>query len=163
MLSATSLSVVRQTLPAVAAAIPEITTLFYGKLFADHPELLSDLFNRGNQATGAQQQALAGSIARFATLVVSDPDQDPGPVLTRIAHKHASLGVTAEQYELVHAYLFAAIADVLGTAVTPEVASAWDELYWLMARTLIDLEAGLYRAAGSEPGASWQPWRVVTR
>jgi len=163
MLSPASLSIVRQTLPAVGAAVPEITTLFYGKLFADHPELLSDLFNRGNQATGAQQQALAGSIARFATLVVNNPDQDPGAVLGRIAHKHASLGVTADQYKIVHTYLFAAIADVLGAAVTAEVAAAWDELYWLMARTLIDLEAGLYRDAGHDPGPSWQPWEVVAR
>jgi nitric oxide dioxygenase len=69
MLSPRALPIVRQTLPAVAAAIPEITKLFYDKLFADHPELLSHLFNRGNQATGAQQQALAGSIAAFATAV----------------------------------------------------------------------------------------------
>jgi nitric oxide dioxygenase len=163
MLSSTSLSVVRETLPAVGAAIPEITELFYEKLFADHPELLSDLFNRGNQAIGAQQQALAGSIARFATVVVNNPDQDPGALLGRVAHKHASLGVTADQYEIVHTYLFAAIADVLGAAVTAEVAAAWDELYWLMAHTLIDLEAGLYRAAGHEPGPSWQSWRVLAR
>jgi nitric oxide dioxygenase len=122
VLSPASLSIMRQTLPAVGAAVPEITTLFYGKLFADHPELLSDLFNRGNQATGAQQLALAGSIARFATLVVDNPDQDPGAALGRIAHKHASLGVTADQYKIVHTYLFAAIADVLGAAVTAEVA-----------------------------------------
>ena len=141
MLSPASLTIVRETLPVVADAVPEITTVFYGKLFADHPALLSDLFNRGNQATGAQQQALAGSIARFATVVVNYPDQDPGPLLARVAHKHASLGVTADQYEITHAYLFAAIADVLGSAVTPEVAAAWDELYWLIAHTLI----GLYR------------------
>ena len=163
MLSPASLSIVRQTLPAVGAAVPEITTLFYDKLFADHPHLLSDLFNRGNQATGAQQQALAGSIARFATVVVNNPDQDPGALLARVAHKHASLGVTADQYRIVHSYLFAAIADVLDAAVTAEVAAAWDELYWLMARTLIGLEAGLYRDAGHEPGPSWQPWEVVAR
>ena len=163
MLSPASLTTVRETLPAVAAAVPEITTVFYGKLFADHPGLLSDLFNRGNQATGAQQQALAGSIARFATLVVNNPGEDPGPILARIAHKHASLGVTADQYEIVHAYLFAAIADVLGSAVTPEVAAAWDELYWLMAHTLIGIENGLYREAGLEPGPSWQPWEVLAR
>ena len=64
-LSPTSLTTVRETLPAVAAVVPEITTVFYDKLFADHPVLLSDLFNRGNQATGAQPPALAGSIARF--------------------------------------------------------------------------------------------------
>ena len=163
MLSPASLAIVRATLPAVGAAVPEITTVFYGKLFADHPDLLSDLFNRGNQATGAQQQALAGSIARFATMVVNNPGQDPGPMLARVAHKHASLGITADQYEIVHTYLFAAIADVLGAAVTPEVAAAWDELYWLMAHTLIGLEAGLYQHAGLEPGPSWQPWEVVAR
>jgi nitric oxide dioxygenase len=163
MLSPASLTIVRETLPVVADAVPEITTVFYGKLFADHPALLSDLFNRGNQATGAQQQALAGSIARFATVVVNYPDQDPGPLLARGAHKHASLGVTADQYEIVHAYLFAAIADVLGSAVTPEVAAAWDELYWLMAHTLIGLENGLYSDAGHEPGPNWQPWEVLAR
>jgi len=163
MLSPASLSIVRQTLPAVGAAIPEITALFYDKLFADHPRLLSDMFNRGNQANGSQQQALAGSIARFASAVVSDPDQDPGALLGRVAHKHASLGVTAEQYELVHTYLFAAIAEVLGSAVTAEVAAAWDELYWLMAHTLIGLEANLYRAAGNEPGQSWRRWHVLSR
>jgi nitric oxide dioxygenase len=163
MLSPASLSIVRQALPAVAAAIPEITTVFYGKLFADHPNLLSDLFNRGNQATGAQQQALAGSIARFATMLLDNPGRDPGALLGRVAHKHASLGVTADQYQVVHDYLFAAIADVLGAAVTTEVAAAWDEVYWLMARTLIDLEAGLYRDAAQDPGPGWQPWEVVAR
>jgi nitric oxide dioxygenase len=54
MLSPASSAIVRETLPAVGAAVPEITTVFYGKLFADHPGLLSDLFNRGNQANGTQ-------------------------------------------------------------------------------------------------------------
>jgi nitric oxide dioxygenase len=50
-------------------------------------------------------------------------------MLTRIAHKHASLGVAPEQYAVVREHLFTAIADVLGEAVTPEVAAAWDEVY----------------------------------
>ena len=44
---------------------------------------------------------------------------------------------------MVHKYLFGAIAEVLGDAVTPEVARAWDEVYWLMANALIALEARL--------------------
>ncbi|MER8187315.1 globin domain-containing protein [Kitasatospora sp. NPDC094015] len=164
MLSPESTATVRATLPAVGAAISEITTLFYAKMFADHPELERDLFNRGNQAAGAQQQALAGAVAGYATLLVDQSERTAaGPLLARIAHKHASLGITREQYQVVHTYLFAAIAEVLGAAVTPEVAAAWDEVYWLMAGELIALEAGLYRAAGVEPGQVWQQMTVLAR
>ncbi len=56
MLSAESASVVRATLPAVAAALDEITTRFYGTMLHDRPELLDGLFNRGNQAGGTQRR-----------------------------------------------------------------------------------------------------------
>lgn len=76
----------------VGASLTTITELFYRRLFEEHPELLRELFNRTNQATGAQREALAGSVAAFATLLVERPDQRPDAVLSRIAHKHVSLG-----------------------------------------------------------------------
>ncbi|MEW1887275.1 globin domain-containing protein [Streptomyces sp. NPDC085659] len=163
MLSESSTATVRATLPAVGAAIGDIADLFYRKLFAAHPELLRDLFNRGNQASGAQRQALAGSIAAFATQLVEQPDTRPDVMLSRIAHKHASLGVTPAQYEVVHTHLFAAIAEVLGDAVTPEVAAAWDEVYWLMANALIAIEERLYAEQGVVAGDVWRAWQVVSR
>ncbi|MEV5420358.1 globin domain-containing protein [Streptomyces albogriseolus] len=163
MLSAESAAVVRATLPAVAGALDEITTRFYGAMFRDRPELLDGMFNRGNQASGAQRRALAGSIAGFATALLDDPDTRPDTLLDRIAHKHAAVGVTDDQYTIVHKYLFGAIAEVLGDAVTPEVAAAWDEVYWLMAGALISREARLYQDAGVEPGQVWRQWSVVER
>ncbi|MFE0576158.1 globin domain-containing protein [Streptomyces albogriseolus] len=163
MLSAESAAVVRATLPAVAGALDEITTRFYGAMFRDRPELLDGMFNRGNQASGAQRRALAGSIAGFATALLDDPDTRPDTLLDRIAHKHAAVGVTDDQYTIVHKYLFGAIAEVLGDAVTPEVAAAWDEVYWLMAGALISREARLYQDAGVEPGRVWRQWSVVER
>ncbi|MEW2423076.1 globin domain-containing protein [Streptomyces nigra] len=160
MLSEQSAATVRATLPVVGGAIGEITERFYVRLFAARPELLRDLFNRGNQAAGTQRQALAGSIAAFATHLVDHPDQRPDAMLSRIAHKHASLGVTPEQYALVHEHLFAAIAEVLGEAVTPEVAAAWDEVYWLMANALTAIEKRLYEESG---GAGRRSWEVVER
>ncbi|MFJ5553234.1 globin domain-containing protein [Streptomyces sp. NPDC093225] len=163
MLSEKSTATVRATLPAVGAAIGEITELFYARLFTAHPELLRDLFNRGNQAAGLQKQALAGSIAAFATHLVEHPDTRPDVMLNRIAHKHASLGVTREQYAVVHEHLFAAIVEVLGEAVTPEVAAAWDEVYWLMANALVAIEARLYAEQQVTAGDVWREWRVVGR
>ncbi|MFZ3572367.1 globin domain-containing protein [Streptomyces sp. BH097] len=163
MLTDRSATVVRATLPAVGAAIEDITGLFYEKLFAAHPELLRDLFNRGNQAAGTQRQALAGSIAAFAGHLVNRPDDRPDVMLARIAHKHASLGVRAEQYPVVHQHLFEAVAEVLGDAVTPEVAAAWDEVYWLMANALIAIEQRLYAERGAVDGDVWREWEVVSR
>ncbi|MEU9860716.1 globin domain-containing protein [Streptomyces sp. NPDC047971] len=163
MLSEQAVPIVRATLPAVGAALGDITDRFYAGLFAARPELLRDLFNRGNQATGDQRRALAGSIAAFAGALLDSPDTRPDVMLSRIAHKHASLGVTSEQYKVVHEHLFAAIADVLGDAVTPEVARAWDEVYWLMANALIALEARLYEETGVAEGAVRRPMEIVER
>ncbi|MEU6157388.1 globin domain-containing protein [Streptomyces sp. NPDC047130] len=160
MLSEQSAATVRATLPAVGAAIDEITTRFYDGLFTAHPELLRDLFNRGNQAARTQQRALAGSIAAFATHLVDRPDERPDAMLSRIAHKHASLGVLPDQYQVVHKHLFEAIVEVLGEAVTPEVAAAWDEVYWLMANALIAVEKRLYEERGAH---EWRAWEVVER
>ncbi|QHC29174.1 globin domain-containing protein [Streptomyces sp. HF10] len=160
MLSEKSAATVRATLPAVGAAIEQITERFYARLFDAHPELLRDLFNRGNQASGAQKSALAGSIAAFAGHLVEHPDQRPDAMLSRIAHKHASLGVVPEQYPVVHEHLFAAIAEILGEAVTPEVAAAWSEVYWLMANALVAVEKRLYEESG---GREFREWEVVGR
>ncbi|MEU6988707.1 globin domain-containing protein [Streptomyces sp. NPDC046324] len=163
MLSEQATPVVRATLPAVGAALDEITERFYAGMFAARPELLRDLFNRGNQANGDQRRALAGSIAAFAGALLASPDTRPDVTLSRIAHKHASLGVTSDQYKVVHEHLFAAIVDVLGEAVTPEVAQAWDEVYWLMANALIALEARLYAEEGVAEGDVRRPMEIVER
>src|SRR5699024_11046270 len=89
--------------------------------------------------------------------------RSPVDLLSRIGHKHASLGITPDQYQIVHDHLFAAIAQVLGEAVTEEVASAWDEVYWIMASVLIDFEQGLYAGAQVEPGDVFRTATVVAR
>ncbi|MFI1207915.1 globin domain-containing protein [Streptomyces sp. NPDC020802] len=163
MLSEQSAATVRATLPAVGGALGEISDRFYAGLFAAHPELLRDLFNRGNQASGTQRQALAGAFAAFAAQLVERPDERPDAMLHRIAHKHASLGIAPEQYPVVHEHLFAAIGEVLGEAVTPEVAAAWTEVYWLMANALIAVEKRLYAASEATGGGGPRTWEVVER
>jgi len=163
VLSDRSRPVIEATLPVVADHIEEIASRFYTHLFGAHPELFDGVFNRGNQAERSQQMALAGSVAVFASALVKTPEQVPEHLLSRIAHKHASLGIAPELYDVVHDNLFWAIVDVLGSAVTPEVAAAWDEVYWLMAYALINQERGLYSARGVAPDTVWRDWEVAEK
>ncbi|HJD90526.1 MAG TPA: globin domain-containing protein [Corynebacterium urealyticum] len=156
--------IIKQTLPLVGANITKITPIFYEKMFAAHPELIADTFNRGNQKSGEQQKALAASIATFAAMLVDDNAPDPVDMLSRIGHKHVSLGIVEDQYPIVHDNLFAAIVEVLGEdVVTPEVAAAWDEVYWLMAKVLIDYERELYRSAGVADGEVFTTAEIISR
>lgn len=156
--------VITQTLPVVGANIEKITPNFYNRMFAAHPELIADTFNRGNQKQGAQQKALAASVATFAATLV-DPDAPaPEELLSRIGHKHISVGIKPEQYPIVHKHLFDAIEEIL----TPEVfqgavRDAWDAVYLEMQRVLINLEKGLYDDLGVEAGDVFRAAHVVSR
>lgn len=160
LLSLSSYAVVSATAPVVAQHADEITARFYSSMFAAHPELLR-VFNQGNQATGEQSKALAGSVVAYAVHLI-DPNAPPfAHVMRRIAYKHVSLGVRAEQYIVVAHYLLEAVAQVLGEAVTPEVAAAWEEVYWLFAVQLIGEEARLYQHAAVDPAQPTRPYRIA--
>jgi nitric oxide dioxygenase len=162
LLSERSAAVVAATAGVVAAHAEQITARFYPRMFAEHPELLR-VFNQGNQATGEQSRALAASVVAYAVHLI-DPDAPPfDRVLERIAYKHISLGIRPEQYTIVGYHLLGAVGEVLGDAVTPAIADAWNEVYWLFATQLVAEEARLYQQAGVDPARPLRPYRVVRR
>lgn len=161
-LSERSAAVVAATASVVAAHAEQITGRFYPRMFTEHPELLR-VFNQGNQATGEQSRALAASVVAYAVHLI-DPTAPPFEhVLERIAYKHISLGIRPEHYTIVGHHLLAAVGEVLGDAVTPEIADAWNEVYWLFATQLVAEEARLYQQAGVDPARPLRRYRVVRR
>lgn len=150
MLSEQSRPLIRASVPVLREHGPQIARTFYGRMFAAHPEL-KNIFNMGNQAIGAQQQVLAGALLAYAANI--DNVEALLPVVRRIAHKHAAVGVKPAHYPIVGRHLLAALGEVLGSAATPELLSAWDEAYWLLAGELIAAEARLYDRAQSAAGA----------
>ena len=83
-----------------------ITRQFYQNMFAAHPEL-HNLFNLGNQASGVQQQSLAAAVFAYAANI--DNAAALAPVLERIVHKHAAVGIVPAHYPIVGRHLLAAI------------------------------------------------------
>ncbi len=162
LLSDRSAAVVAATAGVVAEHAEQITAKFYPRMFTEHPELLR-VFNQGNQATGEQSRALAASVVAYAVQLIDPAAPSFAHVLERIAYKHISLGIRPEQYTIVGHHLLAAVGEVLGDAVTPEIADAWNEVYWLFATQLIAEEARLYQQAGVDPARPLRPYRVVRR
>jgi nitric oxide dioxygenase len=146
---------VKATAPVLAVHGLAIVERFYQRLFEAHPEL-KNVFNMRHQERGEQQRALAGAVLAYAQNV-DNPGALQGAV-TRIAHKHCSLGVAAEQYPVVGQNLLAAIADVLGEAATPSIVAAWEEAYGALADIFIDVEGKLYAEVAARPGG-WRGWR----
>ncbi|HET9649807.1 MAG TPA: globin domain-containing protein [Microlunatus sp.] len=162
LLSASAHQVVAATADVVAAHAEQITAVFYPRMFAENPGLLR-VFNQGNQATGEQSRALAASVVAYAVHLLDPAAPSFDHVMRRIAYKHCSLGIRPEQYTIVGRHLLAAVGEVLGDAVTPAVAAAWEEVYWLFGAQLIAEEARIYAEAGVDPASPLRPYRLVRR
>jgi nitric oxide dioxygenase len=158
MISAASRPYIDASVPVLREHGLAITTTFYRNMFAAHPEL-TNLFNMGNQASGAQQQSLASAVFAYAANIGTP--EALGPVVKRIVHKHVSIGIHAQHYPIVGHHLLGAIAQTLGDAATPPLLAAWAEAYTSLANLLVAAEKEMYAEAGIEPGAT-RPMRVTS-
>lgn len=149
MLSEKTIEIVKAITPAVAANAEAITRRFYTLMFEGNPEVQA-YFNQAHQHSGGQQRALAGAICAYFTHI--DNLAALTPAVELIAQKHCSLGIQPEHYPIVGKHLVAAIKDVMGDAVTPEIEAAVVEAYQLLAGVCIGREREIYEHQLAMPG-----------
>ncbi|MHB0776279.1 NO-inducible flavohemoprotein [Halomonas sp. WWR20] len=152
------LEVINQTAPVVAEHAETIASTFYPLMFERYPHVRS-MFNMRHQQTGAQPRALARAVVSYA-LNRSDPEALE-QLMVPIINKHVAINLQPDQYPIVGECLMEAIGQVLGDAVTPEVADAWGGLYWEFAHRLIDAEESNYQRLEQSPGG-WRGERDFT-
>lgn len=154
---------VRKTFAAIesSADADRVTGYFYGRLFAENPELRA-LFP---PAMDGQRGRLFSALTQ---VVAGLDDLDAlGAFLSQLGRDHRKFGVEDQHYAAVGAALLATIRRFLGDAWTPEVADAWSEAYGLASRVMI--EAAEEHSAWAPPW--WQaevvelqrPWRDIVR
>jgi nitric oxide dioxygenase len=162
MLDLETRRLVKATAPVLKEHGGALTRHFYERLFRHNPEL-REVFNQGNQRSGAQQEALAMAVAAYAEHI--DQPEVLLPVLERVAAKHVSVGIRREHYGIVGRHLLASIGEVLGEAATPALIDAWAAAYDQLADLLIGLEQQGYEQAATRPGGwtGWRSFRVVAR
>jgi hemoglobin-like flavoprotein len=122
---------VRETLPLIQQAAPEVARAFYERLFALDPEARGLFAHVDMERQGAKFSMVLASIVRSL-------DAPPRFVadVAALGRRHVSYGVRGHHYESVGAALVWSVEAVLGPACTPEVRAAWAEAYALIAAVM---------------------------
>ncbi|OUR90615.1 hypothetical protein A9Q81_19220 [Gammaproteobacteria bacterium 42_54_T18] len=158
MLSTETIAIVKSTVPLLEEHGQAITSCFYENLFAENPDL-KNIFNQVNQTRGEQPRALADAVLAYAQNI--DNLEVLLPAVERIAHKHASLGIQANQYPIVGKNLLAAIQTVLGLPSDHPALTAWSEAYNILANIFIDAEETIY-VVNEQAKGGWRGFREFT-
>jgi nitric oxide dioxygenase len=151
-------AIIKSTVPVLAAHGTTITTKFYSDLLTANPAL-KNIFNNTHQATGHQPRALAGALYAYAANI--DDLGVLSPAVELICHKHVSLYIKPEHYEIVGENLLATMKAVLGEAATPEIMGAWGAAYWQLADIMIAKEADLYKETSY--WSDWKDFKIVRK
>jgi nitric oxide dioxygenase len=162
MLSAQHRAIVKATVPLLESGGEGLITHFYKILLDEYPEV-RPLFNKTNQASGAQARALATGVLMYARHI--DHLEELGGLVTQVINKHVALNILPEHYPLVGKSLLRAMREVLGPEIaTDAVIEAWGAAYQQLADLLIGLEEKIYAERAAEPGG-WRGLRpfVVAR
>ncbi|WP_274713532.1 NO-inducible flavohemoprotein [Xenorhabdus bovienii] len=150
MLDSQVIATVKSTIPLIVSTGPKLTAHFYERMFKHNPEL-KDIFNMSNQLNGAQREALFNALCAYASNI--DNLQALLPAVEKIAHKHTSLNIQPEHYQIVGTHLLATLDEMFHPG--DEVLNAWGKAYGVLADVFINREEDIYQSGESEEGG----WR----
>ncbi|MDX1304496.1 NO-inducible flavohemoprotein [Photobacterium sp.] len=150
MLNQQTINTIKATAPLLAETGPALTAHFYERMFSHNPEL-KDIFNMSNQRNGDQREALFNAICAYANNI--DNLSALLPAVEKIAHKHTSFMITAEQYQIVGRHLLATIDELFSPG--QDVLDAWGAAYGVLADVFITREEAIYQENETKNGG----WR----
>ncbi|MGF1726332.1 NO-inducible flavohemoprotein [Photobacterium nomapromontoriensis] len=156
MLNSNTIAIIKATAPVIAQTGPALTAHFYTRMFQHNPEL-QDIFNMSNQRNGDQREALFNAICAYANNI--DNLAVLLPAVEKIAQKHTSFMITAEQYAIVGSHLLSTIDELLSPG--QEVLDAWADAYGVLANVFIQREEAIYQDNETKAGG-WRGTRQFT-
>jgi nitric oxide dioxygenase len=141
-ISQQTIDIVKSTAPIIKQHGQTITTRMYEIMFHNYPEVKAQ-FDMSAEAKGTQPAKLATAVYSYASHI--DDLEALKAMVDKIAHRHVKTNVLPEQYPIVGECLLQAIKDVLGSAATEEVITAWTEAYQVLAEIFINREQQIYQ------------------
>jgi hemoglobin-like flavoprotein len=131
VMDSTQIALVQATWPDVAAVADSAAQIFYARLFAINPEA-SALFAAADMRKQRDKLMITlNEIVRD----LSDPER-LNVQLEQLGQRHVAYGVRPEHYDMVGDALIWMLEKVLDAKFTPDVASAWQAAYGLIAQKM---------------------------
>jgi nitric oxide dioxygenase len=140
-----TIEIVKATAPVVKEHGKAITQRMYEIAFGARPDVRRFFVNSWMESPeeGRRQAGrLAGSVYAYASHI--DELDKLSASVDHIAKAHVQTMILPEMYPIIGECLLAAMKDVLGDAATPDVLSAWEEAYGVLADILINREREIY-------------------
>jgi methyl-accepting chemotaxis protein len=126
---------VQESWAKVVPIAPQAAQAFYTNLFARDPSLQA-LFRGDIEQQGARLMQMIG-----AAVAQLDHLDRLVPVLQSLGERHEGYGVKEQHYAVVGAALLETLAGGLGAEFTEPVRGAWNEVYGVMAETMMQAAA----------------------
>ena len=130
---------VQETFARVAPQAGEVAAIFYGRLFEIDPSLRSMFHGDMTEQGRKLMQVLAAAVRGLHDLDALKP------TLWALGERHRKYGVEERHYDTVGAALLWTLEQGLGTGFTPEVKTAWANVYGVLAS---EMKTAAMRAVG---------------
>ncbi|WP_298236675.1 globin family protein [uncultured Algibacter sp.] len=133
-MEAKTVTLVQESFEKVKPIAPQAAEIFYSKLFELDPQL-KPLFPSGEEAMKSQGNKLMTMLA--AAVAGLSNIEALIPVLEGLGKRHVEYKVEPSHYNTVGAALLGTLEAGLGDDFTPEVKTAWADVYGTMADVMI--------------------------
>ncbi len=132
MVAPEQIMLVKESWEKVVPIANQVARLFYRKLF-DMDPALKPMFKGDIKEQGEK-------LMKMIAVAVDNLDKlnEIVPAVQDLGVKHLDYGVKNSHYDTVGAALLWTLGQGLGEAFTPEVKSAWTDVYGLLATTMKD-------------------------
>lgn len=134
-MDAKTVTLVQESFKKVVPISDKAAEIFYGKLFEMDPSL-KPLFKGDMKDQGKKLMSMIGVAVNGLTNLEAIV-----PAVQNLGKNHVRYGVKDEHYDTVGGALLDTLAVGLGDDFTPEVKSAWTEVYTVLATTMKDAAA----------------------
>ena len=129
-ISLTKIQLVQDSFDKIATDADRVSSIFYARLFQLRPELRAMFRND----LAVQRKKLMDTLAYVVQRLKNPSSLMPG--LKQLAIHHVAYGTTPEHYDIVGEALLYALAEHFGPDWSPELAQAWGDTYWLLAKAM---------------------------